>query len=48
MDHLIGKIVSTESIEMIRVLYPTFVTESKFDPFLERDVIYNGKLFAGL
>lgn len=41
-DDLLGKVVSCESEEFLRILYPDFGTESEFDPFRSQPSIYVG------
>lgn len=42
MSDILGKIVSAESDEFIRILYPDFKMEDSFDPFESRDIIHTG------
>ncbi len=41
---LIGKIVSCETPEYIKVLYPSFIFESRVDPVIEINSIYIGRI----
>lgn len=48
VDSLLTKIVSSESVEMVRVIHPNFRLESRFDPFDCRPAIYTGSFNARL
>lgn len=44
MEEFLGKIVSAETEEFLRVLYPRFIIEREFDAFSSKSSIYTGNI----